>query len=234
MEIRTNGRYLITGAGGGIAAAIIDVFSAAGAQLALADINGDAIQDRASSCGGVAIEADLTDPDAVRAMVGAARSELGGLDGLIHTTGGFAMAAADEIDLALYERLFNLNMKTLVLTVGAALPGFVEQRRGFLAAFSASPSWHRSGGGGMSLYAASKSAVAAYLHAVQDEAGGSGISSAVVYPMGVVDTPANRASMPDADCSQWIDPVEIGRALLFAATRSPRGRISDIPVFPPG
>ena len=52
--------------------------------------------------------------------------------------------------------------------------------------------------------------------------------------VGVVDTPGNRNAMPDADRSQWIDPAEIGRVLLFAATRSPRGRISDLPVFPPG
>jgi NADP-dependent 3-hydroxy acid dehydrogenase YdfG len=234
MDIRTDERFLVTGAGGGIAAAVIEVFAAAGARLALADIHGDTVRDRARRHDAVALEADLTDPEAVRSMVAQARRELGGLDGLIHTTGGFAMAPAHEVDVTLYDRLFDLNMRTLVLTVGSALPGLIEQRRGFLAAFSAGAAWHRSGGGGMSLYAASKAAVASYLHAVRDEAGEHGISTAVVYPMGVVDTPANRASMPEADRSRWIDPEEIGRALLFAATRSRRGRVSDIPVSSPG
>jgi NADP-dependent 3-hydroxy acid dehydrogenase YdfG len=232
MDIITEGRYLVTGAAGGIAQAIIDVFAGAGARLALADIDGSAVRDRARPHDAVAIECDLTDLEAVEAMVGEARRRLGGLDGLIHTTGGFAMAPAHEVDVRLYDRMVDLNLRTLVLTAGAVLPVFIEQRSGFLAAFSAGPAWHRSGGGGMSLYAAAKAGVAAYLNAVQDEAGEHGISTTVVYPMGVVDTPDNRESMPDSDRSQWIDPAEIARALLFAATRSPRGRISDLPIFP--
>jgi NADP-dependent 3-hydroxy acid dehydrogenase YdfG len=233
MEIRTEGRYIITGAGGGIAASIIDVFAEAGARLALADIDSGVVRDRARPVGAITIEADLTDPQAARAMVAEASSRLGGVDGLIHTTGGFAMAPASEVDLEHYQRLLDINLRTLVVTVGAVLPHLIEQRQGFLAGFSAGPGWHRSGGAGMSVYAAAKAAVATYLHAVQEEAGRHGISTVVVYPMGVVDTPGNRAAMPGDDRSGWIDPAEIGQALLFAATRSPRGRISDLPVFPP-
>ena len=82
----------------------------------------------------------------------------------------------------------------------------------------------------MSLYAAAKAAVAAYVHAVQDELGGRGIRTAIVYPLGVVETPANREAMPDADRSGWIDPAEIGHALLFAATRGSRGAVTELPV----
>lgn len=84
----------------------------------------------------------------------------------------------------------------------------------------------------MSLYAAAKAAVAAYLHAVDDELAEKGVRTAIVYPMGVVDTPANRTNMPDADPSEWIDPEEIAGALLFAATRSHRAKLSELPVFP--
>jgi NADP-dependent 3-hydroxy acid dehydrogenase YdfG len=81
----------------------------------------------------------------------------------------------------------------------------------------------------MSLYAAAKAAVASYLHAVQAEAGGSGVVTAVVYPMGVVDTPGNRRAMPEADRSEWIDPQEIARTLLLAATTGPRGAAATHP-----
>ena len=230
MEIRTDGRYILTGAAGGIAAAVIDVFAGAGARLALVDINADVVRERARAVDGVALEADLTDPDAVRVVVEAARQALGGIDGLIHTTGGFAMARAHEVDTSHYERLLDLNLRSLVVTVAELLPTFIEQRRGFLAAFSALPGWHRGGGAGMSVYAAAKAGVAAYLHAVAEEVAEHGISVSVVYPMGVVDTPANRESMPDTDPAGWIDPAEIGRALLFAATREARGRVSDLPI----
>jgi NAD(P)-dependent dehydrogenase (short-subunit alcohol dehydrogenase family) len=182
----------------------------------------------------VAIAADLGSPDATAEMAAEARRALGGIDGLIHTTGGFAMAPAHQLDMALYDRMLDLNLRTLVVAVGAVLPALIEQGRGFLAAFAAGPAWHRSGGAGMSVYVAAKAAVTGYMHAVQEETGPHGISTAVVYPMGVVDTPANRAAMPEADPAEWIDPQEIGRALLFAATRGPRGRLGELPIFPPG
>jgi hypothetical protein len=55
----------------------------------------------------------------------------------------------------------------------------------------------------------------------------------VVYPMGTVDTPANRKDMPNADPNTWIDPVEIGAAFVHMATRSARGRVLEMQVFPP-
>lgn len=234
MNVTTDGRYVVTGAAGGIAAPVIRVFAEAGARLALVDLDLEAVRERSRDIDAVALEADLTDPDATAAMVERARDRLGGLDGLIHTTGGFAMAPAHESGADLYQKMFDLNVRTLVVTAGAVLPLFLEQGRGFLAAFSAGPGWYRSGGGGMSVYAAAKAAVAAFLHAVQDEAGERGVSTAIVYPMGVVDTPGNRSSMPDADRSAWIDPLEIGRALLLAAAGGPRGRLRELPVFPAG
>ena len=224
MEITTTSSFIITGAAGGIADA--------GARLALVDINGDTVRERAKRHDALAIEADLTDPDAAAAMVSAAQDELGRIDGLIHTTGGFATGPAEELDLEGYDRLLDLNLRSLVVAATAVLPGMLEQRSGFIAGFSAAPGWERSGGAGMSLYAAAKAGVAAYLHAVGAEVADRGITTAVVYPMGVVETEGNLEAMPDADRSTWIDPSEIARALLFAATSGPRGRLTELPIFP--
>ena len=232
MEITTDARILVTGAGGGIADSIVTVFAEAGARLALADLSLDMVDDRARAHDAVALEADLTDPDAAARMVADARARLQGLDGLIHTAGGFATAPAEATDPELYDRLFDLNVRTLVITTAAVLPVLLEQRRGFLAGFSAAPGWHRGGGAGVSVYAAAQAAVAAFLHAVGEEAGGRGMTTAVVYPMGVVETEGNLDSMPDADRSGWIDPVEIARALLTALVSGPRGRLTELPVFP--
>lgn len=226
--------FLITGAAGDIADSVINTFAEAGARLALVDLQRDAVRHRADTHGAVALEADLTDPDATKTMVHEARERLGRIDGLIHTTGGFAMGPADELDISLYERMFDLNVRSLVVTTSAVLPLLLDQDRGFVAAFSAAPAWQQSGGGGMSLYAAAKAAVAAYLRAIDDEYGQRGLSTTVVYPMGVVDTRGNRDSMPDADRSTWIDPREIARALLTAAVSGPRGRLPELPVFPSG
>lgn len=234
MEITTDKRFIITGAGGGIARTVIPAFAEAGARLVLTDLHLEAVHEVACGRDAIALEADLTDQASVRSMVDAARHRLGGVDGLIHTTGGFAAAPAEESDAELLETMLALNLRTLVLTVGAVLPLLLEEGRGFIAGFSAAPGWDRSAGGGMAVYAAAKAGVAAYLHALQAETAGRGIQTAVVYPMGVVDTPANRERMPDADRSTWIGPVAIARALLVAAVSGPSGQVRDLPIFPPG
>jgi NAD(P)-dependent dehydrogenase (short-subunit alcohol dehydrogenase family) len=229
MEITTDTTFIITGGGGGIAGEIARVFAEAGARLALADISEEAVHDRAGELDALAVGADLTRPEHAERMVSATVERFGSVDGLIHTAGGFGMAPADEYDPELYDRLFEINVRTLVVSAAAVLPRLADHG-GFVAAFSAMPVWNRSGGGGMSVYTASKAAVAGYLRAVAAEMGDRGIHTAVVYPMGAVDTPDNRESMPDADRSEWVDPVEIGRALLFAATRGPRGRLTELPI----
>jgi len=232
MTISCDKTFIITGGAGGIAGHIARAFHKAGARIALVDINEDDVNERAREFDAPALTADLTSLEASRVMVQQAIEKLGDIDGLIHTTGGFAMAPAHESEPDLYDRMLDLNLRTLFNVSRAILPHFVDRGAGLLAAFSAAPGWHRSGGGGMSLYAAAKGAVAAYLHAVDDELGPRGIRTAIVYPMGVVDTPANRSSMPDADPADWIDPEEIAAALLFAATRGPRGKLGELPVFP--
>jgi len=235
MEITTTRRFIITGAAGGIADAIVNTFADAGARLALVDINGDTVRERAKRHDALAIEADLTDPDAAAAMVSRAESELGRIGGLIHTTGGFATGPAEEFDADKYGRLLDLNLRSLVVATTAVLPRMLDQPGGFIAGFSAAPGWKDgSGGKRMSVYAAAKAGVAAYLHAVGAEVMDRGVSTAVVYPMGVVETEGNRDAMPDADRSTWIDPTEIARALLFAATSGPRGRLTELPIFPAG
>mgnify|MGYP006289574375 CR=1 FL=1 len=232
MKVSTDAVFLITGAAGGIAGEIIREFREAGARLALADLPGDRLHARARESGAIAVESDLTRSDDAERAVRETISRYARIDGVIHTTGGFGMVPAPQIDAESYERMFDLNVRTLVLVARAAVPVFVERGSGFLAAFSAAPGFLRGGGAGMSLYAASKAAVAAFVHALSDELRDRGVRTAVVYPMDVVDTPANREAMPDADRSKWIDPAEIGRALLLAATRGSRARISDIPVYP--
>jgi NAD(P)-dependent dehydrogenase (short-subunit alcohol dehydrogenase family) len=107
-----------------------------------------------------------------------------------------------------------------------------EQGEGFIAGFSSEPAWHGEGPGAP-LYAAAKSAVATLLRSLDGELGGTSIQVSIVYPMGVVDTPANRHAMPDADPEHFIDPAEIAETLLHAAGRSMRGRLLELPIFPP-
>jgi NADP-dependent 3-hydroxy acid dehydrogenase YdfG len=230
MELRTDSVTIITGGGGAIAGAVAEVFAAAGARLALVDVDEAAVRERAAALGALALAADLGSMSAAAEMVAAVRRKLGRVDALIHTAGAFAMAPAHAFSDELFDRMLTVNLRTLCAATCAVLPGFVEQGRGFVAGFSSGVVWDGRGGEGMSVYAAAKAAVASYLRSVEAEYRGRGVTAAVVYPLGAVDTPANRRAMPDANPAGFIDPTEIGHALLFAATRGPRGRLAELAI----
>jgi NADP-dependent 3-hydroxy acid dehydrogenase YdfG len=230
MEIRTEGVYIITGATGGVAGAVAEVFHGAGARLALVGRTEATVRERAGRIGALPLVADLTSLDEAQRAVDETRRALGHVDGLIHTAGGFEMAPADTADAGHYDRLFDVNVRTLFCAVRAVLPGLLAQGDGFIAGFSTGAVWSGATGPGMAIYAAAKAAVSMYLRSIEREVRHRGIRVAVVYPIGAIDTPQNRRDMPAADVSTWIDPAEIGAALLFASTRGPRGRLLELPI----
>lgn len=231
MDLRGK-HYILTGGGGAIAGSIAEAFVQAGAKLALVDASAERVQSRAEQLGGLAFGANLTDYEATLTLVNHVKSSLGSIDGLIHTVGGFTMGSIADSDPKAYDRMFDLNMRTVYHTVRAILPYLLDKKEGFIAAIAAAPAW-RGSGPGMALYAASKAAMASFLRSLDGELKGSNIKVAILYPMGTVDTPANRADMPQADPSGWIDPAEIGANLVHAASRSPKGRLLELPIFPP-
>ena len=229
MNVSTDSIFVITGGAGALAAAVAAVFREAGARLVLVDPV-DAVGERAAALGALPVVADLTTLAGARRMVEATLAAHGRLDGVIHTAGAFAMGPVETTDEATYGRMVDVNFKTLFCVARAALPVMLDVGRGFLAGISSQVAWAGEGGAGMALYAAAKAAVAAYLRALAVEVGGRGVAVAVVYPLGAIDTPANRRAMPDTDPRDWVDPDEIGRALLFAATRPARGRLVELPI----
>ena len=230
MNLRTDGLYIVTGGAGALADAVAAVFGAAGARLVLVDRASEALRERAAAHGAVPLAADLTDPVEAAAMVAEVEGSVGPVAGLIHTVGAFATAPAEAPEPGLYERLFDVNMRTLANATQAVLPGMLARGDGFLAGISSNVVWEGTGAASMSLYAAAKAAVAYYLRSVEREVRGAGVRVAIVYPLSAIDTPANRRSMPDADPAAWVDPVAVAEALLFAATRGPRGRLTELPI----
>ena len=230
MQVSTDGVYVITGAGGGAAGSIARVFRDAGARLALVGRTTESVGALAGQLGALALGADLTSLDDARRMVADTRLAFGRLDGLIHAAGGFEMGPADAPDDTLFTRMIDINVRTLVCAVTAVLPGLLVQGSGFIAGFSTGAVWSGAARPGMTAYSATKAAVAMYLRSLEAEVGSRGVRVAVVYPVGPIDTPRNRRDMPATDPSGWIDPAEIGAALLFACTRGPRGRLLELPI----
>lgn len=223
--------FIITGAGGAISSAINTAFQAAGAKLALADRPGNAERAREQLGTGLAVGVDLTSLEGARAMVAATVAHYGRVDGLIHTVGGFATGKVLEFQSDDLTRMIDLNLKTLAYAVAAVLPEVLKQENGFIGGISAAQV-ARGAGPGVALYTAAKAAVALFLTSLDAELKGSSARAGVVYPMGTVDTPANRRDMPSSDPNTWIDPAEIAAAFVYMASRSNRGRVLEIQVFP--
>ena len=205
---------VVTGGSGAIAQPILKKFSDAGAHVVATDR-----------------EIDLTKPEGGAQLIAKAEEKFGRFDGLIHTVGGFAMGKSWEGEPALFDRMFDLNLRTLWHALRAAVPKLVAQKSGFIAGFASEPAW-TGAAPNTALYGAAKAAVSHLLHSLDAELRGSGVRVAIVYPMGAVDTPANRRDMPDFDPANYIDPNDIADALYFAATRSDRARVLELPVWP--
>lgn len=229
MNVTTDGVFVITGGAGALAGAVAAVFREAGARLVLVDPVA-AVHERAAALGATPVVADLTTLGGARRMVEATLAAHGRLDGVIHTAGAFATGPAETADEAAYGRMLDVNLRTLFCVARSTLPVMLDLGRGFLAGISSQVAWTGEGGAGMALYAAAKAAVAAYLRALAVELGPRRVAVAVVYPLAPIDTPANRRAMPETDPRDWVDPEEIGRALLFAATRPARGRLVELPI----
>ena len=211
---------VVTGGSGGIGRAVVRAFERAGARVAVVDRAPD---ERV-------IAADLSTQEGAAEMARAANERLGRVDGLVHVVGGFGMGPVEAAPARDYDRLFDLNVRTLFLAVHALLPSLKAQR-GFVCGFASEPAW-TGAAPGMALYAASKAAVATFLRSLDGEVAKDGVRVSVVYPMGAVDTPQNRAAMPAFDPAGYIDPDEIAETIVFAASRGPRARLRELPVWP--
>jgi NADP-dependent 3-hydroxy acid dehydrogenase YdfG len=224
--------FVITGAGGAIAGSIVRAFAHAGAKLVLVDRHEQHVAERAREHHATALGADLMSLDGARAMANAVIGRHGRIDGLVHTVGGFAMGKIVDSDAATYDSMFDLNVRTLFHSLVACVPGMLARGDGFVCALSSEPGW-TGRSPGTALYGAAKAAATSLMRTLDAEARHTQLAVCIVYPMGVVDTPANRREMPKADPATFIDPAEIAATIVHAATRGTRGRLSELPIHPP-
>ena len=205
------GRIVVTGAAGALGRAVAARLLDDGWEVVALDLAPDAALPAGTvPVGGV----DLTDEKAVaRALSG-----LGPLAGLVNVAGGFAWETIAEGSLATWDRLYALNVKTALNATKAALAslsaGGAIVNVGAAAAAKAEL--------GMAAYAAAKSGVARLTESLAAELRPRGIRVNAVLPS-IIDTPANRADMPDADFAAWATTEEIANVIAFLLSESASG-----------
>ena len=134
----------------------------------------------------------------------------GSLDGLVNIAGGFAWETLADGKAETWDRLYTLNVKTALHACRAALALLAEGASivniGAAAAAKAEL--------GMGAYAASKAGVARLTESLAAELKPRAIRVNAVLPS-IIDTPANRRDMPDADFAKWVRPRELAEVIAF-------------------
>jgi len=207
---------IVTGAAGNVGSALAAHLAAKGARIAAVDMvkaRLDAVVAGLPGAGHMALsDYNLMDPTATDALVAQVVATAGRLDAVGTTVGGFAMAKLADAGVDQWDLMFNLNVKTTWNIYRSSVPAIRQAGSGALVGI-ASAAGHR-GSGEMAAYSATKSAVMRLTESLADELRTDGIRVNAVCPT-TIDTPQNRAAMPDADSSRWVKPAQIADVMGF-------------------
>jgi NAD(P)-dependent dehydrogenase (short-subunit alcohol dehydrogenase family) len=203
---------VVTGALGALGRVVVDEALVRGAGVASVDhapTQVPATPDQLE-LGGV----DLTDAAQAKKAIDAAAAHFGRLDALINIVGAFAFEAVADGDPKIWQRMYALNVTTALNASRAAIPHLAKSGMGRIINIGAMGALQA--GAGMGAYAASKAGVHRLTEALAAEHKGK-ITVNAVLPS-IIDTAANRASMPKADFTKWVSPKELAEVILFLAS----------------
>ena len=204
---------IVTGGFGVLGQAVADAFAAAGDRVARIDFAAEPHQPIAGmlDIGGI----DLTDAAATQAAVAQVAAAHGGIDVLVNVAGGFTWETLEGGAIATFSRMHAMNLVTNATITQLALPELKKSAAGRIINVGAGGAV--KAGMGMGAYAASKSGVHRLTEALAEELAGSSVTSNAVLPS-IIDTPTNRADMPDADTSAWVSPQAVAKVILMLAS----------------
>jgi NAD(P)-dependent dehydrogenase (short-subunit alcohol dehydrogenase family) len=205
---------LITGGTGALGSAVVAAFLEAGWRTVVTWVDPRELERVEEREGLVLVEAGLFDEGAVQSAVdGAAQDASAPLRAVANLVGGYAGGSrVHETQIEDFERQFRFNLRPTFLVTRAALPHMLEAGGGSVVCVSTRAALEPFAGA--SGYIASKAAVSAFAQAVAVEYRDEGVRCNAILPS-VIDTPANRASQPDADHSRWVPPADIARVVRF-------------------
>jgi NAD(P)-dependent dehydrogenase (short-subunit alcohol dehydrogenase family) len=225
---------IVTGAAGNLGAAVAAAFAARGDRLALLDRDVGRLDETRRSLGldaGTALLAvDLLSAVSTADAAAEVVARLGRVDVLANIAGGFTMGPPlHETPDADWDLMMGLNARSVLNMCRAVVPHFLRQGGGRVVNVAARAALE--GKARMGPYCASKAAVITLTEALAAEHRDHGITANCILP-GTIDTPQNRASMPDADFSRWVPPAALADVIVFLASDAARAITgAAIPVY---
>lgn len=219
---------VLSGGAGALAGATAEAFASHGWQLVLLAraAHVEELEQRFGRADVVAL--DLTVGTAVADAVSDILDRHGQVDAMLNLAGGFAMSASDETSDDALTHMLDLNLRTAFVPTRAVVPSMIARGDGFVLGVSAKAAL--VGGRRTTAYGAAKGAVTGYFRNLRAELEPHGIGVSLLFPMGTLDTEANRESMPNADPKGFIDLGRVAEAIHFLATRTRRDRIAELQI----
>lgn len=216
---------LIAGGTGGLGSAISFAFLRAGAQVAVTyrasaellalQATGPDFAQRLTS-----YQVDVTDESGVRELIKELVQKHGRVDFLVNAVGGYSGGTKLwEIDPNTFDQMLNLNLRSGFLLARAVVPAMLKQQGGSIVNVASKAAFDHAAGAGA--YVASKSAAVAMVDCLAEDLRGTGVRANSVLPS-IIDTPANRKAMPNADFTKWPKPEEIAQVILFLCSDEAR------------
>lgn len=157
------------------------------------------------------LQGDALSPEFMESAVRRAEERFDGLGALIHLAGTYAYASLADTDLELWERLLNANFTSAYVAARAALPA-LRASRGLMVFVGAQAAL--SAPARQSAYNATKAGLMTFARSLSQELRPDGVRVNCIVP-DIVDTPANRKSMPNADTARWLTVDEVADVLLY-------------------
>lgn len=198
---------IITGGFGSLGSAVVNFLAAQGHGIAIIDLAPTRQMAGAAVCIG---DIDVADEDAVAGAMADILAITGSIDGLVNLSGGFLWETVEHGSPDHWDAMYRMNLRTAVVASRAVLRhlGADTAIVNVGAAAAADPAV------GMAPYAASKAGIMALTKSLAEELRERLIRVNAILPT-IIDTPANRRDMPDADPSRWVKPEAIAKVIAF-------------------
>jgi NAD(P)-dependent dehydrogenase (short-subunit alcohol dehydrogenase family) len=210
---------LITGASGNLGLACARRFLTLGWRLVLVDRAPERLRaalPESDHPDHLVLAADLADFAATAQTVAGAVARTNRIDALVNTVGGYSGGQPfDATPAADFERMFAINVLPVLNTCRAAIPFMVANRSGRIINVASRHAAHAPAG--HAAYAAAKAAVLRLTESIAADYRSQGVTANCVLP-GTLDTPANRAALPNANHADWLSPDSLAGVIAFLAS----------------
>lgn len=212
------GRILITGAAGALGRSVVERFLSVGERVLAVDASDEALGQLSAlhpSDALVVRRADLASSEEVSRLFAEAESSEGVPSAVVHLVGGFRWSRIADMSDRDWSYLLTLNLETTFRIFRETARRFEAARGGSLVAVAAPAGL--LGEAGVGAYAATKAGVLRLVESLAREIAPSGARVNAILP-GTMDTPANRAAMPDADPSAWVTTEAVASVIHYLTT----------------